>query len=263
MNLKPNESFDVVIGFDQMTVAVENPRHWEELKVADVHFDSRLQDHVEKTFIPYNWSPMAFIYKKTFFESDQWKKMGLSALLLPEFENSIALQDPRTSSPGLQLLFWSYLRNESKPLSFLKSLKKNTKVIAPSWSTSYGLFQKGQAKAAFSYLSSLAYHWGEKQDRSYQAIIDPQGHPAQVEFVGIPKTCRHCELAKSFVNFLLTPKAQDYLMKKNFMFPALASSLKGSFFEELPQVKVIGGNKIKNFIKQKAKLFTNWEHELL
>ena len=258
LNLKKDESFDVVVGFDQTTVGELNPRDWERISTSDVSFDPRIKGQVHDTFVPYDWSPMAFIYKDSTLDQET-AKQGLQALTDKSLKESIALQDPRTSSPGLQLLFWSFLKNSSSPLEFYQSLQANIKTIAPSWSASYGLFQKGQAKVAFSYLSSLAYHWGEENDRSYQAIIEPQGHPAQVEFSGVPAKCKNCQLGKNFARFLLTKPAQDYMMKKNFMFPVIQSSLKGTIFEELPQVQVIGNDKVKSFVQQKTQLLEDWK----
>lgn len=122
-------------------------------------------------------------------------------------------------------------------MEFLTALKANVASISPSWAFSYGLFKKKQAQLVFSYLTSLAFHWGIEHDRSYQVVSFPEGHPVQIEYVGVPANCRECELAEEFVRVLLRPAAQGTIMQKNFMFPVVKGLDASTIFAELPHLK--------------------------
>jgi thiamine transport system substrate-binding protein len=155
-----------------------------------------------------------------------------------EFKNQFALQDPRSSSPGLQFYQWVKSVKKDGAKAFLKALQPNVASVSPSWGMSYGLFQSKQAKYVFTYVTSLAYHWGVEKNRGYKIASFPEGHPIQIEYAGVPEGCVQCELAQKFVQFLTEPVAQKILMEKNFMFPVLPSVVAGTIFAELPQLKV-------------------------
>ena len=61
----------------------------------------------------------------------------------------------------------------------------------------------------------------------------------QVEFVGIPSTCRECALAEKFVEHLQKPAAQKLIMERNFMLPVIKGLEEGTVFAELPELKTI------------------------
>jgi thiamine transport system substrate-binding protein len=122
-------------------------------------------------------------------------------------------------------------------VEFLEKFKPNVQSVSPSWAFSYGLFKKGQAHYVFSYLTSLAFHWGHEKNREYKAVSFPEGHPVQVEFAAVPSTCAECELGHDFVAAMLTPEAQKIIMEKNFMLPAFKGPEQGTVFGELPVLK--------------------------
>lgn len=66
-----------------------------------------------ENFLPYNWAPIAFVSRGDL-------KIQLSSIddiLKPELKNKIALEDPRTSPPGLQFLSW-IMQTKSKTRLF-------------------------------------------------------------------------------------------------------------------------------------------------
>src|SRR5262249_9986280 len=151
-------------------------------------------------FVPFDWAPMTFIYRE-----GTEVPLTFAELTNPKFKGMLALQDPRASSPGLQFYSWVKLIKDADTVKFLKALEPNVQSVSPSWSFAYGLFKKEQAQFVFSYVTSLAFHWGTEKDKRYQAVIFPEGHPTQVEFAAVPDSCRECDLAKEFVLSLLSP----------------------------------------------------------
>ncbi len=212
--------FDVVIGLDQMMLEdARNKSKWK-----------RVED---KEFVAFDWSPMTFVYRKGAIEPPK----TFDELLDPRFKGRIALQDPRSSSPGVQFYNWVGALKDDGTADYLAKLQPNVQSVSPSWAFSYGLFKKQQADLVFSYVTSLAFHWGVEKDRSYQVVAFAQGHPIQTEFAAVPEGCRECELAHDFVVSLVQADAQKAIMEKNFMFPVLRGVEQGTIFAELPQLK--------------------------
>lgn len=228
--------FDVVIGLDQFQLEDAKVKlQWRELPASKGNLDPRILAYIkDPRFAPFDWSPMTFIYRQG---TNAPKKFD--DLLDKRFSNQIALQDPHMSSPGLQFLNWVQMVQSKKSPEFLSSLAPNVASVAPSWSFSYGLFKKKEVALVFSYLTSLAFHWEFEKDRSYQAVELPEGHPIQVEFAGVLKSCRQCELGEQFVLSMSEPESQKLIMQKNFMLPVLAGVTDGTIYEQLPKLKVL------------------------
>jgi thiamine transport system substrate-binding protein len=229
--------FDVVLGLDQVLLPDADAQfEWQPQPFAASSRNSTLAEFTHPRFIPYDWSPMSFVYRKTAVPR---VPRNFEELTSPEYKGQIGLQDPRSSTPGLQFVQWVRAVEGAKTVTFLEHLKPNVHSVSPSWSFSYGLFKKEQVRFVFSYVTSLAYHWGIEKNRNFQILSFPEGHPVQVEYAGVPKGCRECVLAQKFVEELIKPWAQKLIMEKNFMFPVIKGLEDGTVFAELPRLKGI------------------------
>lgn len=245
---------DVVIGLDQLML----PQAREEQKWRDIAIklpEGRSAVWQEREFVPFDWGAMTFVYREGEINPPQ----SLQDLLDPRFAKSLSLQDPRTSTPGLQFFFWVLEEfGEEGGFSFLQQLKPNIRSVSSNWSSAYGLFTKREAKLAFSYLTSPLYHALEEKDSSYQASVFPGGHPVQVEYVGVPEICQNCGGASLFVEFLLRVDIQKIIMQKNFMFPANSAALEGTPFQNLPAFEVKELKSAPELMKKREALFERW-----
>ena len=199
------EAVDVVVGLDQFSLKpAQKDFSWNPVDVSSVNWvsdvgalGSRLQ------FVPYNFSPLTFIYRKS---QVPHPPKNFQELMRPEFKKKISLQDPRQSTPGLHFLLWTVQQTNS--LSYYEKLKQNISRISSSWSSSYGLFMQKKARMVFSHLTSLVYHWKNRQETDVQALSFTERHPVHIEYMAVSSRCQECELAEQFVQFLLTPEAQ-------------------------------------------------------
>lgn len=210
----------------------------------------------QSAFTAYNYAPIAFIARKDF----HGELRSLSDILKPEYKGKISLQDPRTSSPGLQLLYWIMrTHSESEAIDFIRQLKLQAHSFSNSWSASYGLFKEKQSDMVLSYVTSPIYHLIEEKDGNYRSFEFSEGHPVQVEFAGIPESCKNCEAAKKFVNFLLTPAAQKIIMNKNYMLPVYRPAQDGTAFDTIKVFRnlMASGNSKSQKIPTKTEL-QNW-----
>jgi thiamine transport system substrate-binding protein len=230
---------DVVLGIDQFDVTrVANKIKWRDIeRSSGIKFVENLGPAaVEKTFVPYDWAPMSFVVRKNI----KYTVSSLKDLLAPELKLKIALQDPRTSSPGLQFLAWVFeTKSGDEAIKYLKAMSKQAHSFSPSWSASYGLFTNNQADLVFSYVTSPVYHSVEDKDDQYLSIETSEPLPIQVEFAGIPANCKNCEAAEMFINFLLTPEAQKIIMSKNYMLPVVDHVKEATAFDAIKVYKTL------------------------
>lgn len=256
---------DVVIGLDQFDVArFAGKIKWREIErsgnlnfVSDVRAVSN-----EKSFIPYDWAPLSFVMRKSKF----FNISKMDDLLQEPLRGKIALEDPRTSSPGLQFLVWVFEnKSPEEGVAFLKSLQKQVQSYSPSWSSAYGLFKNEQADMVFSYVTSPVYHLVEEKDDGFTSVETVEPLPSQVEFVGMPATCKNCEAAELFVNFLLSPEAQKIIMNHNYMFPVIEKVKEATPFDALKiyrtlPVKFYEQNKIEKWLNTWSEIRKNETH---
>lgn len=230
---------DVIIGLDQFDIArLSSKIKWKNIdRYKGISIVSEISQVAnEKSFIPYDWSPLSFVARKTLSVNIN----SLKDLMVPELKNKISLEDPRTSSPGLQLLVWIFeTRPADEAVKLLKGMVSQAHSFSPSWSAAYGLFKNNQADVVFSYVTSPLYHLIEEKDDQYISIETQEPLPVQVEFAGIPASCKNCEAAEMFVNFMLSEEAQKIIMTKNYMLPVVEKVKEASAFDALKIYKTL------------------------
>jgi thiamine transport system substrate-binding protein len=235
---KDKSRADLILGLDQATLnEAKKLTSWHTISVSPVkwHPELPLKPEAGAEFIPYDWAPMAFVYRKGEIRPPK----SLKDLLDQRFQKTISVIDPRTSTPGFQFLSWIVkTKGIDTAFEYLQGLEPNFFTVSNSWSSAYGLFKKKQAKIVFSYLTSPVYHWIEENDRSYQAVVLDEPYPYQVEYVAIPAAAKNKELATQFVKFVLLKEQQSIIMQKNYMLPVVSGVVDGTEFADLPKVQL-------------------------
>ncbi|NGN42192.1 thiamine ABC transporter substrate binding subunit [Mesorhizobium sp. CGMCC 1.15528] len=171
----------------------------------------------DDTFVPFDYGYFAVVY-----DTEKLKNppKSLKELVDGDPSEKIAIQDPRTSTPGLGLLLWvKAVYGDKAPEAWAK-LKNRVLTVTPGWSEAYGLFTKGEAPMVLSYTTSPAYHMIAESTDKYQAAAFEEGHYLQVEVAGITSTGAKNPLAKKFMEFMTGPGFQDAIPETNWMFPA-------------------------------------------
>ena len=234
---------DVVLGLDQFSkIQAAAKFHWRKWGE-------------EKEFTEFDLGAMTFVYR----QREITPPKSLPDLLEKRYAETISLEDPNTSSPGLQFFFWVLdSQGVDNGLAYLANLKTSLRAVSPSWSSAYGLFTKKQSKLAFSYFTSPVYHWVEEGNRTYQPAVFDEGQPVQEEYAGVPDGCVNCESAHRFVQFLLRPDIQKLIMSKNYMMPVVAGVEKGSEFEKLPTYKEYQWKNLPYLLDHRDELLNRW-----
>ena len=179
---------------------------------------SKISGHwSDKTFIAYDYAPFAVVWDR---QKTKNPPTSLKQLVEGPVDQKIILQDPRTSTPGLGFLIWMKTVYGDKAAEAWQKLSKRVLTVTPGWSEAYSLFTKGEAPMVLSYVTSPAYHMiAEKTDR-YAATKFSEGHYLQIEVAGIIKNSPNKQLARQFLQFMVSPAFQDHIATKNWMFPA-------------------------------------------
>ncbi len=164
-----------------------------------------------------------------FKEQNLSPPMLLEDILKTEYKGLTVVQNPATSSPGLAFLLTTVSKfGESGYLKFWNDLKRNDVAITNGWKEAYwGQFSaasEGSRPIVVSYATSPAaevFFSKETLAQSPTAAVIGQGSAfRQIEFAGILKGCQHLELAKKFMDFLLSTDFQEDIPLQMFVFPA-------------------------------------------
>lgn len=225
---------DLVLGLDQYDIETAiSQLQWKKVENLKPDWDKAVANFAERHyFLAYDWGVLSMIVRQS--ENGQLPRK-IDDFLDPAFKGKISLQDPRTSAVGLQFVLWLIqVKGEEAAFSFLRKFDSQVMGYSPSWSTSYGLFQKGQAKATFSYITSPVYHLVEEKNMDVVALQLEEPLPYQIEYMGVPASCKNCDLSMRFVEFLLSPAGQKIIMEKNYMFPARQGVRDGTPFSNIP-----------------------------
>ncbi|MFS4458414.1 thiamine ABC transporter substrate-binding protein [Bdellovibrio sp. HCB2-146] len=230
---------DLVVGLDQFDLSKAlGEQSWRKLSTGNLDvYEPVKAALVNNFFVPYDWGALTFVTRKGEFSN---LPTQMDDLLKPEFNKKIALEDPRTSSPGMQLLYWVIShKGEEEGFKYLQKLMDQAHSFSPTWSAAYGLFTNKQTKMVYSYVTSPLYHEIEEKKTEYLAIPFKEALPVQFEFVGIPEFCRHCEMAEQFINYMLSPEGQKIIMEKNYMFPVMKGVMENTPFAPLLNIKTL------------------------
>ncbi|KQR36678.1 thiamine ABC transporter substrate-binding protein [Rhizobium sp. Leaf155] len=212
---------DVVVGLDTNLVAEAKDTGLFEAPGIDASAAKVPGGFKDDVFVPYDYGHFAVVYDTQTLKNPP---KSLKELVEGDPSQKIAIQDPRTSTPGLGLLLWvKSVYGDKAPEAWAK-LKDRVLTVTPGWSESYGLFTKGEVPMVLSYTTSPAYHMVAEHSERYQAASFEEGHYIQIEVAGLLKNAPEKELGKKFLSFILTPGFQDAIPENNWMMPVTATS---------------------------------------
>jgi len=204
---------DIVLGLDTNLVAAARETGLFAPHGVTADYDMPV-DWADDTFAPYDWGYFAFVYNADMTPPANFRELADSDL-------KIAIQDPRSSTPGLGLLMWVKTAYGDEAPAIWEGLSDNILTVTKGWSESYGLFLEGEVDMVLSYTTSPAYHLIAEEDATKAAAAFDEGHYLQVEVAGKLAATDHPELADAFMAFMVTEGFQSIIPTTNWMYPAV------------------------------------------
>ncbi len=178
----------------------------------------------DDTFLPYDWGYLAFVYDNT-----KLTDIPTSFEELAASDLSIVIQDPRSSTPGLGLLFWVKAAYGNDAGTIWEGLSDNIVTVTKGWSEAYGMFLEGEADMVLSYTTSPAYHLIAEDDPTKSAAQFSEGHFMQIEVAAKTKHTDQNELADMFLAFMTSEAFQSIIPETNWMYPVTNATLPTGF----------------------------------
>jgi thiamine transport system substrate-binding protein len=170
-------------------------------------------------FLPYDFGYFAFIYNT---EKLANPPTSLQQLVEDADGPSLLIQDPRTSTPGLGLMWWVKKVFGDQADQAWAKLAPRIVTVSKGWSEAYGLFLKGEADMVLSYTTSPAYHIIAEEDLRFAAARFEEGHYQQIEVAGLVRSSQQKQLAREFLAFMISDDFQKIIPTTNWMYPAVA-----------------------------------------
>lgn len=234
---------DLVLGLDEVLFHKGKKKglfeDWDVGILGDT--DPLLPNKNETAFLPVDYGYLAFVYDQS--RTQLPKNVTLKSLSGSlRKDQKVVLQDPRTSSLGIEFLIWTKIAAGKDFIQFWQSLSPYILTIAPGWTGAYELFLRRQADFVLSFTTSPAYHRIREGRKDIVPLIFDEGHFRQVEGMVLLKKGKPKKEALDFARFLLSKEAQEKLPLFQWMYPARKNTPLPKEFRELPVPKAISVN---------------------
>ncbi len=195
----------------------------------------------ESRALPVDYGDVCLNYDKGYFAQEGLAPpVTLNDLLQPEYKSLLVVENPATSSPGLAFLLATIGNFGSDGyLEYWEGLVANDVLVVNDWETAYysefsGSSGKGPRPIVVSYSSSPAFEvlYSEPpvDEPPTAAVTSNQTCFRQIEFVGILKGGKNQELARKWVDFMLSKSFQEDIPLKMFVFPVNSEAVLDDIF---------------------------------
>lgn len=188
--------------------------------------------------LPVDYGDVCLNFHKPYFEErDLAPPENLGDLLDPAYQGLLVVENPATSSPGLAFLLATIgYFGEDGYLEYWQGLVDNGVRVVNDWETAYySEFSThgGGRPVVVSYGSSPpaeVYFAEQPPEEPPTGVVAADGSCfRQIEFVGILSGTQNRDLAKEWVDFMLSPTFQEDMPLNMFVFPVNPEA-------ELPEV---------------------------
>lgn len=178
---------DVVVGLDTNLVAEAKQTGLFDVSGVDASAAKVPGGYRDDVFVPYDYGHFAVIYDTQTVKNPP---ASLKELVEGDPSQKIAIQDPRTSTPGLGLLLWvKSVYGDKAPEAWTK-LRKRILTVTPGWSESYGLFTKGRCRWCSPTPPRPPIIWSPKKRIVIRPRLFPKGIISRSKCPAFSKTRR-------------------------------------------------------------------------
>ncbi len=233
---KSHPKADVVVGLSQSQI----PRALSEgifqsykpSNVASVTDKSLLVDSKYR-LIPFDYGALAIVYNREVMKNPP---KSFEELLEPRFSHSLIVEDPRTSSTGLDFLLWTIGVYGNDWQNYWKKFMSTVKTVTSGWDAAFEMLEKGEAPMMISYATDEAYDYYYYKGSKLGVVIPSEGAYIEVEYAGILKGAKHLNLAKEFMNFVYSKEFQSAIPLNQWMYPVTKIPLPEVYKKYTPKI---------------------------
>ena len=180
----------------------------------DIRFDP------ENRLIPYEHGFITLVYDSSQIDPADVPRT-FEALTSDRYRDSLIVEDPRTSSPGLSFLLWTIAqRGEAGYIDYWRELMPNVLTITQGWSEAFGLFTDGEAPMMVSFSTDHAFD-AIVNDSDKLRVLTLNNQAYRTIFgMGVVRGTDQPQLARQFLNVVLSSDVQSQLSETEWMIPA-------------------------------------------
>ncbi|MCK4311365.1 MAG: thiamine ABC transporter substrate-binding protein [Candidatus Cloacimonetes bacterium] len=212
----------------------------------DVIFDKT--NHI----IPVSYSDLGIIYNSRNISN---APVTFGEMQDGKFKNQIIIMDPRKSSLGRAMLFWSIAAfGEHGYGHFWRSIKENIFAITESFDEAYNMFLAAEAPLMLGYVTTPIFHIKKDNTDKYKSTIPQEGGFKLIKGVGILRSTKNQKLAEQFVEFLLSEEFQELIPLEMWMFPVNKNIKLSTEYKLLPEPK-------RDFTKELSLRTIQWRYK--
>ncbi len=184
------------------------------------HVPDGIRFDPENRLIPYEHGFITLVYDSSQIDPADVPRT-FEELTSERYRNSLIVEDPRTSSPGLSFLLWTIAqRGEDGYIEYWKQLMPNVLTVTQGWSEAFQLFTEGEAPMMVSFSTDHAFDVIVNDSDEIRVLtLDNQAYRT-IFGMGVVRGTDQPELARQFLNVVLSPDVQSQLSETEWMIPA-------------------------------------------
>lgn len=240
LQTKDDPIADVIVGIDNsfLQVALDNGIYQPitNAQHPSLHTEATLPYSGEYV-TPYDWGRVCFNYDTSYADGENVSEpTSLWDFTQPEWNGKVAVQNPRTSSPGRSFLlatvdYFDHDESDGDFSFWWQQMKANEVIVTDGWSEAYETHYSagygqwydgfvGDAQAVVSYCHSpgVEAYYGDNWTTS-KALTLNRSSFLQVEYVGIAAGADNIDGASAFIEAMLGEEVQSSIALTNFMYP--------------------------------------------
>jgi thiamine transport system substrate-binding protein len=202
----------------------------------------------QNRLLPVDYGYIAINYDVSYLrENNLSVPSTLEELVQPEWKDLLVVENPATSSPGLAFMLATVAHfgtdGDYTWLNYWQELKANGVLVADSWDDAYytyfsGSSGEGSYPLVVSYATSPAAEvfYSETELTEAPTANLMAGNFLQVEFAGVFANAKQPELARRFIDYMLSPRFQEDIPLQMFVYPVLPEAKLPEVFEQYAEV---------------------------
>ena len=235
------DSVDVFIGIDN-TIFAEIDSFFIEITPNNKKY---LNDKLifTKKIVPVYFSPMAFVYEKESFEEEP---ASFGIIQDGKFKKQIVLTNPETCSIGRATLIWSIAAfGKNGYRHFWRSIKENVARTVANYDAAFNMLLASEATVMYGYQSVLFAENECFDENRFGALVPAEGEFNLIFGSGISRDSNNMEIAKRFIDFLISNEFQQMISDETAMFPVNINVKLPTEFTEIAKPKKDFTRKLK------------------